>query len=202
MAKRRNGKVRFSAFILRELAIGLQSWLDRNPGSNRTDFVCAALTKKLKRCGIDLSRDSDVQQGTVAVQRARKTAVQHQLPRGHSRDLVTAWVDPNLLTKVDDWIQEVRPQLTRTMFFSEAAAELLEKEGLFSMAQAQKHGAYRDLLRATEDLTGCSATLPPLSERDPRLMDRAQLLAEHKRVSARLKAIDATLKRTDIHPFD
>ncbi len=188
--------------VLRDLSVAIQRWLKRNPELSRTDFVAQALTEKLWRSGVDFpsrpkaSRAQEHGKGELA-----KNKVTHDLLGSGQEVMIKGWLDEALVAEVDQLIRKVRPRLSRSVLFSEAAAEFLEAESIMSRKEALRHGAHQDLVRATLDIKrllkkhAASRSTPAT---DLKNWPKYKQLKYVRRMLRELREIDIVLERTNL----
>jgi hypothetical protein len=150
MAKRIRNKTRFTVWVVESFARAIAVWLKNHPGANRTDFVNQALAKKIEKEGLKLPVD-------LGISIMSKEALQHESsplenlsetklgPRRSRTVLISTWLDPRLVSAVDKCVEKYKPDMNRSDFFTEAAAETLKNAGLISRAEFIARGIRRPL---------------------------------------------------------
>lgn len=182
MGKHANSKVPLSALVPTDLAEAIEKWLEENPSQTRTDFAVKALTEKLRRYGVELPPEP-------RIKAASKGRTENRRESRRERVQIIAWVQREMLTELDRWRRTVRPQMTRTTFFVEAVAELLNDQELISDETALMYGAYAEYRYATKKFERLLKAAERLGEPPrPEQCTKEDLV---KRIKLLLKQLDA-----------
>jgi hypothetical protein len=145
VGKQGKNKAPLSVQVSRDLAVGLQSWLDRHPGAYRSHFVLHVLSVKLQTAGIPVPQEilqavTQLQPRASAGGTPSGAAKFDRLKPGRKRFILAVWLDKRVLAAMDRWIAEIQPWMTRTTLFTRAAAEELVRAGLMTRKLAAQYG--------------------------------------------------------------